>query len=117
MRRGTYSIVARDPGSGELGVAVQSHWFAVGDVVAWAQPGAGAAATQSVAEVSYGPLGVERMASGESARAALDALLARDELAHVRQVAYVDASGQVAVHTGAGCIPHAGHEQGEGFSC
>ena len=117
MRRGTYSVVARDPGTGELGVAVQSHWFAVGDVVSWAQPGAGAAATQSVAEVSYGPLGVERMAAGHAAPDALRELLAADALAHVRQVAYVDAQGRVAVHTGDGCIPHAGHVSGEGFSC
>jgi uncharacterized Ntn-hydrolase superfamily protein len=117
MRHGTYSIVARDPRTGELGVGVQSHWFAVGDLVSWVRPGAGAAATQSVAEISYGPKGLDAMAAGTPARAALDALLAQDPLAHVRQVAYVDARGTVAVHTGDGCIPEAGHETGEGFSC
>ena len=105
----TYSIVARDAATGDLGVAVQSHWFSVGSVVPWARSGVGAVATQSFVEVSYGPLGLERMASGEAADEALAALLVADEQRAVRQVAFVDAAGNVAVHTGEGCIPAAGH--------
>ena len=117
VRRGTYSIVARDAGSGELGVAVQSHWFNVGAVVAWAQPAVGAAATQSVAEVAHGPAALQRVAEGREPRAALDAVLAPDELHEYRQVAVVDARGRVAAHTGADCIPYAGDVTGEAFSC
>ena len=117
MRRGTYSIVARDPSTGELGVAVQSHWFAVGSVVAWAQPGVGAAATQSVAEVAHGPNVLERVRQGLGAADALAAVLDEDDLARFRQVAVVDADGRAAGHTGSGCIPHAGEVVGEGFSC
>ncbi|MEA2276456.1 MAG: hypothetical protein QOC78_1416 [Solirubrobacteraceae bacterium] len=116
LRTGTYSIVARDPRTGELGVAVQSHWFAVGPIVPWVRPGVGAVATQSIAEPAYGPRGLERMAAGEDPRSALDALLAADDRSRLRQVALVDARGAVAVHTGAGCIAHAGHAQGEQFS-
>src|SRR3954462_1511426 len=92
LRTGTYSIVARDPESGELGVAVQSHWFSVGSVVSWARTGIGAVATQSVAEVAYGPRALERLANGEAAEPALQAELAGDELSRVRQVAVVDAA-------------------------
>ncbi|MEA2395821.1 MAG: hypothetical protein QOJ82_3712, partial [Solirubrobacteraceae bacterium] len=116
LRTGTYSIVARDPRTGELGVAVQSHWFAVGPIVPWVRPGVGAVATQSIAEPAYGPRGLERMAAGEDPRSALGALLAADDRSRLRQVAVVDARGAVAVHTGAGCIAHAGHAQGEQFS-
>ena len=116
-RRGTYSIVARDEETGELGVAVQSHWFSVGSVVSWARPGLGAVATQSVAEVAHGPHALDRLAEGMDAQAALEAVLAPDELAPYRQVAVVDASGRVAVHTGSGCIPEAGDQRGESFSC
>jgi uncharacterized Ntn-hydrolase superfamily protein len=116
VRRGTYSIVARDPETGELGVAVQSHWFGVGPIVPWARPGVGAVATQSIAEPSYGPRLLDRLAAGEAPGAALDALLAGDELAAFRQVAVVDAQGRVAVHTGERCIAFAGHESGDGFS-
>ncbi len=112
----TYSIVARDPATGELGVAVQSHWFSVGSVVSWAAPGVGAVATQSFVEVSYGPLGLELMAAGKSAEQALAALLATDPHPEVRQVAMVDRDGRVAVHTGASCIAAAGHQQGEQYS-
>jgi uncharacterized Ntn-hydrolase superfamily protein len=117
MRAGTYSIVARDPLSGELGVAVQSHWFSVGSVVAWARPGVGAAATQSVAEVAHGPGALDRMSEGLDAASALTAVLSDDELARFRQLGAVDAIGRVAAHTGTGCIAHAGDVQGEGFSC
>jgi uncharacterized Ntn-hydrolase superfamily protein len=112
----TYSIVARDPKTGELGVAVQSHWFAVGQLVPWLAAGVGAVATQSFVEVSYGPLGLELMRVGRTPEAALKALIETDEEAGVRQVAMVDASGLVAVHTGDRCIAEAGHRVGEGFS-
>jgi uncharacterized Ntn-hydrolase superfamily protein len=112
----TYSIVARDPETGELGVAVQSHYFNVGPVVAWVRAGVGAVATQSLVLPAYGPRGLERMAAGASAAAALAALLAEDADAAVRQVAMVDAAGRAAVHTGARCIGHAGHLQGDSFT-
>ena len=112
----TFSIVARDPQSGEMGVAVQSHWFSVGSVVTWAEAGVGAVATQALVEVSYGPLGLALMRAGKPALAALAALLATDEEREMRQVAMVDTQGWVAVHTGARCIADAGHEAGEGFS-
>ncbi len=117
VRRGTYSIVARDPATGEMGVAVQSHWFGVGAVVAWARPGVGAVATQSVAEVAHGPNTLTQLEKGLSVEAAIAAVLAEDELARFRQLGAVDASGAVAAHTGSGCIPYAGDVQGEGFSC
>jgi uncharacterized Ntn-hydrolase superfamily protein len=117
MRRGTYSIVARDPSSGELGVAVQSHWFSVGGVVAWARPGVGAVATQSVAEIAHGPNALDRLQEGLDAEAAIAAVLASDEQASYRQLGVIDAAGRAASHTGAGCIPHAGHVVGEGFAC
>ncbi|MDH3745921.1 MAG: DUF1028 domain-containing protein, partial [Acidobacteriota bacterium] len=112
----TYSIVARDPATGELGVAVQSHWFSVGSVVTWAEAGVGAVATQSFVEVSYGPLGLELMKAGKTASEALEALLAVDSNRAVRQVAMVDRHGNVAVHTGESCISEAGHSLGEQFS-
>lgn len=112
----TYSIVARDEGTGELGVAVQSHWFSVGPIVPWAEPGVGAVATQSAVEVSYGPLALELMRAGKTAAEALAALVAVDASPARRQVGVVDAAGRVAVHTGALCIAEAGHAQGEGFT-
>lgn len=116
VRRGTYSIVARDPDTGDLGVAVQSHWFSVGSIVSWGEPGVGAVATQSIAEPAYGPRLLERLRKGQEPREALDELLAADEHAAVRQVAVVDSTGAIAVHTGDGCIKYAGHVEGEGFS-
>jgi uncharacterized Ntn-hydrolase superfamily protein len=116
-RIGTYSIVARDAATGELGVAVQSHWFSVGSVVGWARAGVGAVATQSVAEPAYGPHLLDRLQAGAEGEAALRQLLGADELSAVRQVAVVDTLGHVAVHTGADCIPHAGEVTGDGFSC
>ncbi len=100
----TYSIVARDPDTGELGAAVQSHWFSVGSIVIWAEPGVGAVATQSFVEPSYGPLGLQLMRTGKSAGQALTSLLASDEHEDVRQVGMVDASGNVANHTGSNAI-------------
>jgi len=112
----TYSIVARDPATGDLGVAVQSHWFSVGSVVTWAEAGVGVVATQSFVETSYGPLGLAAMRSGSAAAEALKELIAKDAHSQVRQVAFVDASGRVAAHTGRGCIPGAGHRTGDGYS-
>ena len=112
----TYSIVARDAKTGELGVAVQSHWFSVGTSVAWAEAGIGAVATQSFIDPSYGPLGLALMRAGRSAPDALTGLLAADEGRDVRQVAMIDATGRVAAHTGARCIPAAGDHVGEGYS-
>ncbi len=112
----TYSIVARDPESGQLGVAVQSRYFSVGSVVPWAEAGVGAVATQSFVKVDYGPRGLALMRLGLSARQALDALLEQDSMRDVRQVAMVDARGTVAIHTGAKCIGAAGHLAGDGFA-
>lgn len=113
----TYSIVARDPVSGEMGVAVQSHYFSVGSIVTWGRAGVGTVATQAMAEVSYGPLGLQLMGAGKSAKDALAALLKGDPKAETRQVAMVDANGVVAAHTGSKCIPHAGHVTGDQVSC
>jgi len=112
----TYSIVARDPATGQLGVAVQSHWFSVGAIVPWAEAGVGAVATQSFIEPSYGPLGLELMRMGRSAPDALKSLLLTDTGREVRQVAMIDAQGKVGVHTGNQCIAQAGNELGEDFS-
>jgi uncharacterized Ntn-hydrolase superfamily protein len=112
----TYSIVARDAATGEMGVAVQSHWFSVGSIVSWAEAGVGAVATQSFVDPAYGPLGLEMMRNGKSAQQALEGLLASDPGEAVRQVAMVDAKGNVAAHTGKKCIPAAGHITGEQFS-
>jgi uncharacterized Ntn-hydrolase superfamily protein len=116
VRQGTYSIVARDPDSGEVGVAVQSHWFSVGSIVSWARPGVGAVATQSIGEPSYGPNALDLLADGVEPSDALARLVAADERSHFRQVAVVDARGRVAVHTGASCIAFAGDRTGDGFS-
>ena len=114
--RATFSIVARDSATGDIGVAVQSHYFSVGPIVPWAEPGIGAVATQSLVEVSYGPKGLDLMRDGRSAEQALRELLSQDEHADVRQVAMVDSRGQVAAHTGANCIPDAGDTTGNGYS-
>lgn len=112
----TFSIVARDSATGDIGVAVQSHYFSVGPIVPWAEPGIGAVATQSLVEVSYGPKGLDLMRDGRSAEQALRELLNQDEHADVRQVAMVDSRGQVAAHTGSHCIPDAGDTTGNGYS-
>jgi len=117
VRQGTYSIVARDPVTGELGVAVHSHWFSVGSLVSWARPGVGAVATQSVVEPAYGPDALERLAAGSDVEVALDTLTAADPLARLRQVGVVDARGRAVAHTGYDCIAHAGHQVGDGFTC
>ncbi len=112
----TYSIVARDAETGEMGVAVQSHWFSVGSIVTWAEAGVGAIATQSFVNPAYGPRGLELMKSGLSAEEALKALLLVDDGRDVRQIAFVDVNGTVAAHTGAKCIEAAGHHVGDGYS-
>lgn len=112
----TYSIVARDPGTGELGAAVQSHWFSVGSIVIWAEPGVAAVATQSFVDPSYGPLGLALMRSGKTADQALTALLAADEHGDVRQVGMVDADGNVASHTGVNSIAEACHQAGDNYT-
>jgi uncharacterized Ntn-hydrolase superfamily protein len=113
----TYSIVARDRKTGEFGVAVQSHYFQVSPAVPWAKAGVGAVATQSHVNLSFGPLGLDLLEAGYTAEQALAALTAGDPKAEVRQCAIVDAAGNVAAHTGAKCIPAAGHTLGDGFSC
>lgn len=112
----TFSIVARDDASGQMGVAVQSHWFSVGSLVPWGEAGVGVVATQSMVDPSYGPLGLEMMRVGRTADQSLAGLLTADDGRDVRQVAMLDCHGNVAVHTGARCIQHAGHQTGEGFS-
>jgi uncharacterized Ntn-hydrolase superfamily protein len=112
----TYSIVARDPETGQMGAAVQSHWFSVGPIVPWAEAGVGAVATQSLVDVTYGPLALELLRAGRTASEALEALKVADSHPEVRQVAIVDANGNVAAHTGDKCIPDAGHLTGDNFS-
>lgn len=112
----TYSIVARDPATGQLGVAVQSHWFSVGTVVPWAESGVGAVATQSFIDPSYGPLGLSLLRIGRTASEALTGLLAADPHPEVRQVGMVDAAGRVAVHTGDEAIAEACQRTGDGFT-
>jgi uncharacterized Ntn-hydrolase superfamily protein len=112
----TYSIVARDPATGELGVAVQSHWFCVGASVPWIEAGVGAVATQSFIDPSYGKLGLDLMRAGKSAPDALKALIAGDSASDVRQVAMIDSQGRVAAHTGAKDIQAAGHIVGTNYS-
>jgi uncharacterized Ntn-hydrolase superfamily protein len=113
----TYSIVARDPDTGELGVAVQSHWFSVGPIVPWARPGVGAVATQANVNVSFGPQALELLARGLDAQAAVDRLVAEDPGSAGRQLAVVDTQGLVAAFTGERCMPAAGHATGRGVSC
>ena len=112
----TYSIVARDPDTGEMGVAVQSHWFSVGSIVSWAEAGVGAIATQSFVNVSFGPRGLELLKQGKRASEALQILIDSDEGRDVRQLAIIDAHGDVAAFTGKNCIPVAGHQIGKNYS-
>jgi uncharacterized Ntn-hydrolase superfamily protein len=112
----TFSIVARDPLTGELGVAVQSHWFSVGSIVAWAEAGVGAVATQSFVDPSYGPLGLSLIRTGRSAPDALKSLLAGDDGREVRQVAMIDSQGRVDAWTGKNDIQAAGHHVGKDYS-
>src|SRR5678815_1666998 len=112
----TFSIVARDSLTGEMAVAVQSHWFSVGTSVSWAEAGVGAVATQSFVNKSFGIRGLDLLRRGLTAQEALDALLKDDEGRDVRQVAIVDTKGNVATHTGKGCIQYATQIEGKQFS-
>jgi len=113
----TYSIVARDPDTGELGVAVQSHWFSVGSLVTWARPGIGAVATQANVDPGYGPRALDLLAAGTPAPAALAELVSADPGRESRQVAVLDAAGRVAAHTGNACMAYAGHVTADAVSC
>ena len=112
----TYSIVARDPVSGQFGVAVQTHQMCVGRVVPWLQPGVGAVATQSLANVSFGPMALGMLREGVPASQVIAALVAWDKDSNRRQVAVVDRHGQAAAWTGDGCLAEATHHVGEGYS-
>lgn len=112
----TFSIVARDSVTGEMAVGVQSHWFSVGPLVAWGKSGVGVVATQSFVNPSYGPNGLKLMEEGSSASQALDALIAEDEGEAYRQVAFLDAKGRTAAHTGENCVESAYHHAGKNFS-
>jgi uncharacterized Ntn-hydrolase superfamily protein len=112
----TYSIVGRCPDTGQLGVAVQSHFFGTGAVVPWLEAGVGAVATQAMAEVAHGPDGLARLRDGRTPEGALADILGPDDGAPTRQVAIVDAAGLAAAHTGALCIEYAGHVVGDGFT-
>ncbi len=116
LRPGTMSIIARDPQTGELGVAVESHYFSGGPVCPWAEAGVGAVTTQATAEPLYGQLGLEMMRYGKDAPAVLKALLAADSASETRQVAIIDARGNVAAHTGSRIAPAAGHLTGKNYS-
>jgi uncharacterized Ntn-hydrolase superfamily protein len=117
LRAGTYSIVARDAATGEVGVAVQSHWFSVGSVVPWTRAGVGAVATQALPDPAMGPRLLDRLQAGEDPAAALGAELTGDDLAAHRQVGLVSADGRAAAHSGGHCMAHAGHAVGDAVSC
>lgn len=112
----TYSIVAYDSNTGEIGVAVQSHWFSVGTVVCWGEAGVGVVATQSFVNVSFGPRGLELLKKGYSPKQAVEQLLKEDEGREYRQLAILDAKGNVAAFTGKNCIQPAGHIEGKNYS-
>ncbi|MBK9098258.1 MAG: DUF1028 domain-containing protein [bacterium] len=112
----TYSIVARDPETGEMGVAVQSHWFSVGSIVSWGEAGVGVVATQSFVNPAFGPDGLELLKSGMTASEVVDKLILEDEGRDVRQLAIIDVNGNVKSYTGKNCIPGAGNIVGENYS-
>ncbi|KKN05095.1 hypothetical protein LCGC14_1090750 [marine sediment metagenome] len=112
----TYSIVARDPKTGEMGVGVQSHWFSVGSIVSWGEAGVGVVATQALVNKSFGLRGLELLKLGKSPQEVIDVLLSDDEGKEVRQVSILDINGRVATHTGKKCIKKAGHRVGDQFS-
>ncbi len=112
----TYSIVAFDPETGDMGAAVQSHWFSVGSIVIWGEAGVGVVATQSFVNVSFGPRGLEMLKKGYTTQQAIDTLIASDPGRDVRQLAILDKNGDVAVYTGKNCIQFAGHIKGKGYS-
>ncbi|WP_029036270.1 DUF1028 domain-containing protein [Salinimicrobium xinjiangense] len=112
----TYSIVARDSKTGEMAVGVQSHWFSVGSIVSWGKAGVGVVATQSFVNPAYGPNGLKLMEEGKSPSEALEQLLAQDDGKAYRQVAFLNAKGETAAHTGDKCVEAAGHYAAENFS-
>ena len=112
----TYSIVARDKKTGEMGVAVQSHWFSVGTIVSWGEAGVGVIATQSFVNPAFGPNGLNLLKKGKSAKEVLDVLISTDEGRDVRQLAILDKDGNTAAFTGEKCIPLAGHIEGDNYS-
>jgi uncharacterized Ntn-hydrolase superfamily protein len=112
----TFSIIACDPQAGEMGVAVQSHWFSVGSIVTWAEAGVGVIATQAMANVGYGPVGLQYLRDGYSSKVTLAKLLSQDDHAQIRQVAILDVNDNIAAHTGTQCIAEAGHRIGENYS-
>ncbi|MFN8178752.1 MAG: DUF1028 domain-containing protein [bacterium] len=111
----TFSILARDPGTGQIGAAVQSHWFQVSGVI-WVEPEVGAVATQSLADLTYGPAALDLLRLGRSASKTLEGLLASDTNPEVRQVAILDADGEIVAHTGSKCIANASHIVGTDYS-
>lgn len=117
LRIATFSIVARDPANGDLGVAVQSKFLAVGSLVPWVTAGVGAIATQALANLRYGPDGLALLEAGESSDAALRTLVGQDDLREQRQLGIVDHEGHAVAFTGSECMPWAGHQVGEGFAC
>lgn len=112
----TFSIVARDPETGEMGVAVQSHWFSVGSLVAWGEAGVGVVATQAFVNPSFGQRGLELLKKGMTAQEVVDLLISKDEGRDFRQLAIVDAKGNSAAYTGAKCISEAGNITGDNYS-
>jgi uncharacterized Ntn-hydrolase superfamily protein len=112
----TFSIVALDKETNQIGVAVQSHWFAVGALCPWIEPGVGAIATQSMVEVSYGPKGLDHLRDGKTTQEALRKLLEKDDGRELRQVAMIDTNGNTSVHTGNRCIAEAGYISGKCYS-
>lgn len=112
----TYSIVARDPETGEMGVAVQSHWFSVGSIVAWGEAGVGVVATQSFVNPSFGPRGLDLLKKGMTAQEVVELLISTDEGREIRQLAIVDSKGNSYAFTGSKCISEAGHFAGNGYS-
>jgi uncharacterized Ntn-hydrolase superfamily protein len=112
----TFSIVARDPQTGEMGVAVQSHWFSVGSLVAWGEAGVGVVATQSFVNPSFGQRGLELLKTGKTAQEVVDLLIESDDGRDVRQLAIVDSKGNSAGYTGSKCISGAGHVVGDNYS-
>ncbi|MAW96738.1 MULTISPECIES: DUF1028 domain-containing protein [unclassified Leeuwenhoekiella] len=112
----TFSIVARDAKTGDMAVAVQSHWFSVGSLVSWGKSGVGVVATQSFVNPAYGPKGLALMQDGKSAKAALEELIAEDEGKAYRQVAFLDVNGNAAAYTGEKCVVYASQITGDNFS-
>jgi uncharacterized Ntn-hydrolase superfamily protein len=112
----TYSIVARDTITGDMGVAVQSHWFSVGSIVSWGEAGVGVVATQSFVNPAFGPKALTMLKAGMTSKQTLDILIANDEGRDYRQLAILDINGNVASYTGKLCIDAAGHIEGKNYA-